>query len=1012
MPPGSPSSAGHQLRRAKSTASARTQPSQPPVASFIDDPALKQQALIAAMTAFESANGREVPRASLDRAQLQRRRSQKNCSSEGEGSHLQAGQLRRRQSGKRLSTDSVEGHNQGRARRLTVNSGSSISTTEYHRQQYDTETSINRNSTLAKHESSSLTFRKIRKSRSLYSAGSQQEATSIDEVQFYAHGPTAPANSIPDGTLQSIAETDAAAELTTNDLLCTVKPSYHVDPNVSKARDQHLNQFQTQSVRSRPSFMFTPFKKRQDRIEAQYTGSSDNGVTYDNVVSSPIAPASAVQRKASCEARTTSLSIKERIRRVFRRSTVSRNLPVQHVEATRKHFGEQLTERSQSRAEDGIRQTAPCQSEIQTSRLPDLLGPPTQSIRAASPAQSDATLSTSKSRVTSWTNSTITATAASRCSDRLSSIQERIHEDAALNAGSRTSSNGSSIFKRIVRKVSRMEVNSPPSEQDNPPEADEDIQLATSRQTSNGTSTSGSAHDTLPSQRKRSSLLNSKPSLFLRSTVRAVTPDVRAFQSSKEPQTAPTPTYRLTPTPFKHGLPTTAAELLERSRTPAVGKDSVPRVRNRLQKAPPKTTKPTTAQIESRVERSNDRWKSPLEEGSRSLFYPRSPRGHDRLQGSTDNGSPVEKVKTDGIARVDSRTQRRRADTISPSLYSRGTDSESIPPISAIANNPNGSNVSVGSNRSSRSAGTGTAVIGASTPVASYTIGSSSQNPDSHRPQPSADWRAWLSKEVEDLGTPPPDDIILSGNVTIRRKPHSGHHREYQQIVDPEDVTVSSSESSAVRSRTSSGISDGDRPLGRIREAEKQASRSESRMNERFPLIETGRPASGNKTKNTPPSDKSQAKRNSPPTTSSKGKERASDPLATTEPRTLRPGNENIRPNSTSAVPKIHRSKSTLPENTRPNIEKEEPTNRPQFITSPPRPSLNTYKSTPQIRPRPSSALETNTPPNTLRPKPLTPTPNRGTYVMQDIIKAPHTAHAHPPAQPSRLRYMQSAYNL
>lgn len=1007
MLPHSPSNAGHHLRRAKSTASTHTRRSQPSVSSFLDDTAIKEQALIAAMTAFESANGKAIPRSSLD---LQSRRSQKGRASEGEGSHFQACNLGRRQSAKRLSTDSSSGRGQGRARRSTISSTSSASTNEYHRQQFTTPAPINVNSASTKHGPSSLTFRRIRKSRSLYSSDSRQRVASFSESLFHGQAPIDPAIHSTNATPQSISEMDPTTKLTTSTLLRTRNHRYQVDPNVSKARDDHLNQFRRHSVRHRSSIMFTPFRKRQEKVELQYTVSPNNGITYDHIVSSPLPPTPVTQRRVSQETRATSNSIKERIRRVFRKSTVSQNLPVQHVEATRKYFGDQLIENDQFSGQIGSNQNAYHALQSQTSQLQDPLGPRKELVRAPSPAQSDATLGTSKSRVTSWTDSTITATAASRCSNRLDSIQEDKDHDHTEATGSRVASNGSSIFRRIIRKASRMEV-VPVFGADlgATHSADESLKEASIRQASNITSTSESARDTLPSQRKWSSVLASKPSQFFRSTVRAVTPDVRIFQPSTKPRAAPTPIYRLTPTPSKCDLPATAAELLGRGKTPVDNKDDLPRTRNRLQKAPPKVTKPTPDQIASRVEQTNDRWKSPLEEASRSLFYPRSPGGRDRICGSTADDCPLERAETEDIARFDTANRRGRADTISPSLYSRGTDSASIPPIFAITANSNDSKVSVTSNRSN---GTGTAVISASTPVSSYMIGSSKpQESESRQLQASADWRAWMSNQVEEIATPPPEDITLNGNITIRRKDRSGHRREYQQIVEGENVTIGNAEGNVGRSRASSRISDEDRPLSRIRESDRQTTRSSSRMNDRFPMIETGRPSSATRShrKHTPPTNQPRTQTSSHPTATLEGKKKTAETQVVKEQLTNRPKLENVHPKTTTSIltTKVHRSTSTLLEKTSLTTQTED---RNPFLASPapPRPTLTTHKSTPQIRPRPSSALE-STPPNTLRRKPLTP--NRGTSPETPEVEVPYT-HAHSPAKPSNLRYAKSAYDL
>jgi len=991
----------YQLRRAKSTSTAHSHRSQSSLPGFIDGTAIKDQALIAAMTAFEQANGKENSKASVDRKTPQRRRSQKGKQMEGEGSHFQANRLQRSQSVKRLSADSTE-VSPGRVRRFTATSMSSASTTEYRRPQHEKQTTSDK-----KHDT--FSFRKIRKARSLYSPGDQQQMPPPNDGSMIGEQSMDLAAHVQEHSLQSILETEPPTELIDSSLPFSRNTNFEVDVNVLKARDEHLNQFHKHSIRNRPSFLFTPFRKRPDRSEAQHTSSSDNGVTYDHIVSSPLPAIQAPQRKGSQEKRSLSLSIKEKIRRVFRKPTLPQNLPVQHVAAKRNHFGDHFTEICNAQTDPDLtveHQSADKSTEIQSSQIVGPFVPPHMSTRPASPATSEATIGTSKSRVTSWTNSTITAPAASRCSNRLDRIMENGTED--VNAGRKESGGTSrehSIFRRIMRRSSAIEVNPKDTgkreciRNSAHTEWDSSTRLASS-----GTATSGSSLDTLPSQRRRSSLLSAKPSQLFRSTVRAVTPDNRIFRTSKAQSVAPAPTYRLTPTPSKLDLPVTPIKGSECGDANAADQNSLPRTRNRLQKVQPKTMKPTADQIAFRVERSNDRWKSPLEEGSRSLFYPRSPQGQDKIRPVVSTAAdnwPLRSEKMVETAASDNFNQVKRRENISPSLYSRGTDSESIPPISAIAFNANGSNVSIGSSRSND---TGTAIISASTPVASYTLGSSpSDDEQPCRQQRSADWRAWLSKEVEDLGTPPPDDFTLNSNITIRRKPRTGHRREDAQILEAEHAP-GSTDGKAVRSRTSSRISDEDRPLSRLREEHRQASRSSSRMNDRFPMIERGRPSSRNQRKTTPPSNITPASTNSSQRLSSKGKEKALDTPTSTDQPAKASGLENLPPGATKVYSNSQQSLPIISPNSTPIAA---PDGFAAQSSSPPTPRhqlLNTYKSSPLLQVRPSSALEMITPPNTLHRQPLTSTPtsgNRGTY-----------SHSHTPTIPSSLRHAQSTHDV
>ena len=993
----SPSQTAHRLRRAKSTSTAHSHRLQASFPGFIDDTTIQDQALIAAMAAFEKANGIENSRPSLDRKTPQRRRSQKSKQMEGEGSHFQASRLQRRQSTKRLSADSTEQYAQGRLRRFTTASECSASTAEYHRRQHDKQTTTN-----SKHDTLSSTFRRIRKAKSLCSPCDQPHTQSSSDVSMGGEHSMDPAAHTHEYSLQSISETEPPAELSNNGIPSSYNTNFEVDVNILKARDEHLSQFHKHSLRNRPSFLFTPFRKKQDRSEAQRTGSSDNGVTYDDIVSSPLSPVPPPQRKASRENRSLSLSIREKIRRVFRKPSLPHDLPVQHVEAKRYHFGDQFTDTTSGLlgAEPHTEHQSGVQSvEAHSSQSTEPLAPQQTVTRAVSPAGSEATIGTSKSRVTSWTNSTITVPAASRCSNRLDLIKENESDDADMERrGSVGRSKEPNTFRRLMKKASTMDIDASRESNRNSTESQRD---SSTRLASGGTAVSGSSLDTLPSQRRRSSLLSARPSQFFRSTVRAVTPDSHKSRNPKAKSVALTPNYRLTTTPAICDLVVKPTEGEEGSSTDPTD-SSLPRTRNRLHKVQTKTTKPTADQIACRVERSNDRWKAPLEDGSRSLFYPRSPRGQDKVRSVVpeiaDNW-PLKCETTKEMEAPESASQLKRSENISPSLYSRGTDSESIPPISAIASNPNGSNASIGSSESND---TGTAIISASTPVASYTVGSSTSIDERPcRPQGSADWRAWLSKKVEDLGTPPPEDITLNSNITIRQKPRTGHRREDAQIVEGEHVT-GSIDGKIIRSRTSSRISEEDRPLSRLREECRQASRSSSRMNDRFPMIETGRSSSRNQRKTTPPSNGTPASTQSLQTLSAKRKEK--DTIASTIQPAIASGLENLRAVTTREY--SNPTQSSLMASSRPTTISE----LDSFVaesSSPPKPrhqSLSTHKSSPLLQVRPSSALETSTPPNTLRRQPLTSTPtsaNKGMYSQR-----------HAPSVPSTLRHAQNTHDL
>ncbi|TKA64293.1 hypothetical protein B0A49_09773, partial [Cryomyces minteri] len=127
---------------------------------------------------------------------------------------------------------------------------------------------------------------------------------------------------------------------------------------------------------------------------------------------------------------------------------------------------------------------------------------------------------------------------------------------------------------------------------------------------------------------------------------------------------------------------------------------------------------------------------------------------------------------------------------------------------------------------------------------------SKSRPPAVHSARSSRDWRAWLSKEVADLEvSPPAEDLTINEQFIARdvtplseklpdKKPspvQSGHQREEAQIVDGEDTSIGDGRPSPP-----------DNPVLVVKSARpKLDNKTSSQMNERFPMLLTGRKISG-----------------------------------------------------------------------------------------------------------------------------------------------------------------------
>ena len=186
------------------------------------------------------------------------------------------------------------------------------------------------------------------------------------------------------------------------------------DAAIQLARDTYLQQLEEQRLKQQPSFLNIG-KRRKSQKPFRKTVRSQSAISYGAAVASPLASIEPAKVSIGQKARSLSQTLKQRIQRVFKRSTNDQSpLPVQHLSASHAHYRDytespngHITEYSPVPESDAepIRLVSSQESKqhdvpvyVNKSRHPG-------SIRSVS-IHSDEDESNDRSRVTSWTNST------------------------------------------------------------------------------------------------------------------------------------------------------------------------------------------------------------------------------------------------------------------------------------------------------------------------------------------------------------------------------------------------------------------------------------------------------------------------------------------------------------------------------------------------------------------------------------------------------------------------------
>lgn len=716
----------------------------------------------------------------------------------------------------------------------------------------------------------------IRKARSMYYASSVQTGSPISQPPAKYLMTPRTANPVPESCRSLLSNLGVVSiPAATTCLPATISGNESLD----KVRDRCLQDFQSRKLRERPSFIMAPFKKRHEKTTKKLTKPQIRKVTYDNgMPSSGIdedvkKPLSGLEKPK----RSISNSLKNKIKRVFHRSSnASTALPVQQVEASREYFGNYgsrspVVRSSFENIPGHVEETLSCAR----SRTSSLEIPPSLACAKSgesSTARSEVDVSEPGSRVTSWTNSSAGNTVTTRDTKRLPVIHEANPSITSAASVALASSNyqlppvpglmafrnpmsGEGVAEEAPATVDPQRVFSALMKEINGvnPEIEDDIDEGTENDVF--VSSRGTHSQTASSTLTMQSRMNSTASGLDRATkaaFRNVTPDqpetpVRTISvrgAVRIPRADPSYSSTNEGSGSQGSGKSGSQIAVQRKRSGSS------RPRNRLQQIP-KATPPTAEQIAGRVERSKGRWKTPLEEGNFPFFQKSTKRAYTVTKLARSISRKPSVKRSPSFKQSGSRAQTPAflkeskngpwllpgniTSPLSPSVYSQASDEQSV--------KPNDSAVSL---VESETGETGTAVIITSHPVKSYVIGAPYSKPRivNHSARSSKDWKDWLSREVSELEHPQQEDLAING-----RYANTGYYREPAQVVEGEDVTIGGPGSGI---RKASGLfaryhrpklveNPPSRAKNHSSSRPKLERRSSSRMNDRFPMIDTGR---------------------------------------------------------------------------------------------------------------------------------------------------------------------------
>ncbi|KAL9117318.1 MAG: hypothetical protein Q9187_006148 [Circinaria calcarea] len=861
------SNASSNLRRAKSTSSART--NVPPLDPQSLDPELaRRQALTAANIAFERAHDRVFGSSGADSSMTKGGKDETGVMEDGDEA------LHRRQSvrftGPTAGPSLQRSITRRQAPTITVDPASRLQIPPYTQTQRSSSPHGSLSSATATSKSNDSSSRKIRKSRSVFNTRKTPPMV-LRRRGSNAEGPQEQGNRRFSSSSDCKVHTSTKSQGTVfvcrpNDkgIPTLQQPEYTHDAAIQLARDEYLRQLEEQRLRERPSFLSLNNNRSQKSFRRTVRTNSTNG--YGNAIASPMSLPLTKPKGIGTKARDISISLKNKLKRMFQKEQTSDPVfPNQQINSQRQHFGDQINLTSKS---DRGPQSIPVPGHellhrvnsrpVSPLRMPVHLDQADSpgSIRSISGSDHP---SFSASRVTSWANSTAANTLSKQElteKQRLSIIQENggPYQPSSI-ANSRAgiaARNGYALFRRPLHRNNDSDKTNAPI---NSQRVFSALQKRLNGQNHSKQPDVRTQHNTSAPQEKE----HEKEQDYFGDYPRDVTQISRT----------PTPTNRGITRPFENGLTGDARirgskssnfenlpigygnNVFRSSSAGSANRNPVPGGADRLRDLTPQ-----------QIADLNEKSKKPLRE-VKSAFFPSttdyqsaiiSPFRRALLSSDEDEKSEIQRRKKrhrhtvqllqpSGKPYQSSKSVKAGfqvgSTTGSESAYSRTTSGRTPRPFDTPR--PYESTTSLA--RSESSVEPGVALIHTDDP----TNLSRSNRPAIRRrmslSEPSGEWKEWMATQVSNLEVPSSSDIQLSKPYAGKENAHrkgKGHKRENAQIHgDDTDIGLSRPLISAPK-----------QPLGNLQKSatprpqlmHKTSDQMFEKYPLRFPLIE--RPAS------------------------------------------------------------------------------------------------------------------------------------------------------------------------
>ncbi|KAF1816378.1 hypothetical protein P152DRAFT_121281 [Eremomyces bilateralis CBS 781.70] len=648
--------------------------------------------------------------------------------------------------------------------------------------------------------------------------------------------------------------------------------------DVSPSAENHTESWWAEETRRRQRVEQTPNSSgayqaadMPDALEQQQSQCTPSNITF-----SPASPATGFGSEAASSSLfhskgkrlSMTSTLKSKMKQLFRRTSLMSiasspptHLPIQQATASRTYFGDfvQTTTFGGSPVSghgtgslSDIVSPAVDAASRRTSRQPSETSFTWQTACPSSPSVHRKLSSTSselsntgeKSRVTSWADSTYTAIPTDNLGGRDAPFHSGMHGPLSVipesHPPSQPSQLGRSLYNTLMsltkhKEAKRQNQQQPPAPETHPECGQEGCaygSLGIAHEHVRRISYDGKEEDVvLPSQKSRN-CQSQDASLASRSsqvTIRAVPPEL-AMNFSTASLEGLYPNDEQGDLGLGYAKVTPETDVNADSKLDdALGEELS--TSRQVGGAPQQADLPTTSLIASRVERNRNRWQAPLEE-DRSFFFPRTSHGNFRSSVECQLDRIIEANPPPSMAAQEVSLDLRNT-VMSPSVYSQ-----------------DGRDTPLGDGDS------GTAVIMESSPVKSFAL-SSRTSPHRRTPtEGSRDWKAWLSKEVADLGSSPNEGLSVEEWERYSLPPRgAGHRREHAEIVEEEptilDDITSGAETPTDTTQDEKQVSNWESIIRVERIRPRLQERSASRTNEGSPMFEAGR-NNGERSSNSP----------------------------------------------------------------------------------------------------------------------------------------------------------------